>query len=657
MKKPTELLGQVLLNEAFCTKLAVERDLRVIGDRFEHEGLSFLTITLPVLCDALEKGITIGRITPDLFPGFAPWKRGGRLPGLLRGFFMRVFDLDGWLLDVPCIDSIRAIRQVTRLFKKVELPCSSTRVKRAFERYHTNDQRVLKSDAWNQDDTVLLRSVAGFLWSDLEGLSGEFYCSPGVFGTGATAERKKLNERLSIDTWPERSEACFPSSYHASYNEGDVETFAGINYLSESDELPVRVVQVPKTLKTPRIISVEPSYMMLMQQSIAKLLMDYLEGESFPYKSIRFRDQSHNREMARIGSIDGSYATIDLSDASDLVGNDLVKTIFETCPTFLGFIQDCRSRRAQLPDGTLVTLNKFASQGSALCFPVESMCFFTIALASMVRESGRRLSSKLLAEIAAKISVYGDDIIVPAKAAAGVMDNLEAFGLRVNHSKSFTQGFFRESCGGDYYKGVDVTPTYVRHWDFTGNTLDAELMSSYVSLTNQLYWKGLWHAAQYVRSHLEGQVGRETIPLSSTGTGYLSFASVRYSGGRVRWNPDRCGFDVMAFGLHPQRQSDPAKDLRAVMLGSFQSSDHFSKRSSDWTAHWRNYPDGLPSGRMEGDLWRCFARSGSTAFSTSDSWRAERRERMKMLSPKFQTDLVESIKPYALKLKRRWHPM
>lgn len=658
MKKPTELLGEVLRNEGLYTRLAVERDLRVIEDRFEHEGMSFLTITLPVLCDALERGLSTGRISPIFFPGFKVWKRGGRLPGLLRGFFMRVFDSDGWLLSCPCIDSIRAIRQVTRLFKKVELPCSSARIKRAFERYMKNDQSVFRASDWSPTDVELLRSISGYLWSDLEVVSGTFYCNPGVFGSGATAEKYALNERLSIREWPRRAERSFPSSYHTSHSEDDTESFNRLSFIEECDEQPVRVVQVPKTLKTPRIISVEPSYMMLMQQSIAKSLMDYLESDRFPYNSIRFRDQSWNREMARVGSLDGSLATIDLSDASDLVGNDLVKYIFGVCPTFLEFIQDCRSQRAQLPCGTILPLRKFASQGSALCFPIESMCFFTLATLALVKESGKRLSTTLLRKITAKISVYGDDIIVPAETAPVVIKTLEDFGLRVNNDKSFVTGFFRESCGGDYYRGVDVTPTYCRKWDDTGNTKDPSVISAYVSLSNQLYWKGLWHVSQYIRTDLERRFGQDAFPVSHVGTGYLSYSSVRTSGGKMRWSADRSKFTVMALGLLPRRRVDQVRDLRAVMLGSFQSDFHSQKRMDDWGSIWRsNRP-------MPGqDLFRDQDESLGNYIHVSYSSPPDTcgggffAGRLEHLSPKYIADLDSSVRPYALKLKRKWFPV
>lgn len=358
MKRPTTLLSRVLLNEGLQTKLVVERDIQEIEYRFEHEGMSFLTITLPSLDDALVQGLTQGFLTPSMFHGFKPCKRGGKLPAFMSGFFRNVFNEDGWLKDAPCIDSIRAIRQVTRLFKKVELPCSAARVKSAFERYVSNDQSI----EWSSNSPVgndhVLHVVAGYLWSDLEDFAGELYCSPGIFGSGATAERRKFNERHSVRQWPERGEEFFPASFHILSNEGDQDGLAAVQFLSEEEEQPVRVVQVPKTLKTPRIISVEPSYMMLRQQSIAKVLMDLLESELLGFDSIRFTDQLVNRRLACAGSITGGLATIDLSDASDLVSLELVKKIFASCPSFLQFILDARSTRAQMPDNTLVELKK-----------------------------------------------------------------------------------------------------------------------------------------------------------------------------------------------------------------------------------------------------------------------------------------------------------
>lgn len=565
MKRPTTILNRVLLNEGLQVSVAVERDCRCIDSRFEHEGLSFLTITLPSLCDALDQALAQGRLAPSMFNGFKPFKRGGKLPAFLFGFFSRVFELDGSLKDRPCIDSVRAIRQVTRLWKKVELPCSAARISRAYERYRSNDEGIKGEEA---GDYSGIRRIAGILWADLQMRSSGAYCSPGVFGSGATAERSKFNERHSVKSWPLRGDSHFPLAFHASHREDDVESFETIRLLSMDEEEPVRVVQVPKTLKTPRTISVEPSYMMLRQQSIAKFLMTYLETNHLGLRSIRFSDQSVNRELARVGSLDGSLATIDLKDASDLVSYDLARAVFSPCPDIWDYLDASRTRSAKMPDGKILTLRKFASMGSATCFPVEAMVFFTIVMYSLARQSGKRPSLKLLRHLAKEVAVYGDDIIVPAKTAPGVMEDLEAFGLKVNHDKSFTSGFFRESCGGDYYKGHDVTPSYLRQWDDSGNIRDSRVLSSYVSLSNQLYVKGLWNASQYMRDYVAkhwGQLPRASYPL-----GGLHYASACFNT-RLRWEPRSSGYVARGAVISVGRRADPVRDIRAGMLLCFQS--------------------------------------------------------------------------------------
>lgn len=645
MEIPTTLLGQLLREAAICASLSVERDVLEIERRFEHEGMSFLTITLPSLDDALTKGLAEGRIAPAMFPGFKPWKRGGKLPALLSGFFMRVFDRDGELLDCPCIEAIRTIRQISRTFKKVLLPCSSARINRAFERYVSNDSCVSDTSSHVFWHDSLFASVCGYLWSDLEVVSGELYCSPGVFGTGATAERAKLNERNTIRFWPERSEGSFPLSYHSSHREDDYDSFSGITILKAGDEHPVRVVSVPKTLKTPRIISVEPSYMMLMQKSIAMPLMEVLESGRLGFKSIRFSDQSENRRLAQVGSVDGSLATIDLSDASDLVSNDLVKQMLKVCPSFLELIQDCRSSKAQLRDGTLVHLSKFASMGSALCFPLEAMAFFSLVMTALARyelEHNPRvtsLSRRLLQQLSKKVAVYGDDIIVPAETAPMVMEYLEANGLRVNHSKSFVQGFFRESCGGDYYKGHDVTPVYIRRMLPSGNKLEGPELASFVSAANQFYMKGNWHVAQWLRDLLDRKY-RIRLARSTVEIGCLTWTSVVFDT-NLRWDASLCGWRTRGPSFVASVQDDPVLDIRAGMLACFGQ-----KAAADAARAFGRKPDVFPGI----DSWLDMADNDGVDLQKVDL-RAFDYEPSCVISQEDRLD--KSVKPYTLKTKYR----
>jgi hypothetical protein len=568
MKIPTTLLHRVLLDVGLQMIDTIDYDYREICSRYEKEGMSFLTITLPTLDDALLAGLRRGYLTRRDFPGFRPYRRGGSLPALLSGFFRRIFHSDGSIIDEPDVCAIFAIRQVSRLFKKVELPCSSRRVTAAYERYISNDREVDWRCPKGSVDAGLFASICGFLWSDLEDLTETLFCHPGIFGIGATAERRKRNERYTVTEWPARAENSFPSSYHAVHSE-DSEALSSIRFLSEEQEQPVRVVQVPKTLKTPRTISVEPSYMMLMQQSIAKPLMVYLESKRFGFKSIRFTDQSVNSDLARLGSIDGSLATIDLKDASDMIDFDLVTNIFHgPCPTFLKLIQDCRTTRAKLPDGTIVPLKKFASMGSALCFPIESMVFFTIIMYALVKESGRVPSRRFLLNLARKVAVYGDDIIVDSSMAPVVIASLKAFGLKVNDNKSFHTGLFRESCGGDYYKGVNVTPTYVRHWDDTGTLRAPSHLVAYTALSNTFYMKGLWNACQYLRDGISSRI-RTRIPLSQHPIGVLHYSSFVRSDG-LSYDSKLHGYRVRGLGVRSTREQDAPTNVDGFLLRAFQ---------------------------------------------------------------------------------------
>jgi len=554
---------------------SITKDFEEIRSRYQNEGMSFLTITLPRLDSALTTALCRGRLTRDDFVGFKPMSRHGSLPALLQGFFRRVFDRDGWLLAEPDTDAIFAIRQVTRLFKKVELPCSPPRIRAAYERYRSNDQELDWSSRETKVDRSLWASITGLLWSDLEYLSGALYCAPGVHGSGATAERYKRNERLFVRKWPVRAEWLFPACVHAVSTE-DSSDLELISFVDESEEDPVRVTQVPKTLITPRTISIEPSYMMLMQQSIARPLMSYLESEHFGFQSIRFTDQSVNRSLAHEGSIDGRYATIDLSDASDMVSLGLVRSTFKGCaPTFLELIEGCRSRTASLPDGSSIELKKFASMGSALCFPIESMIFFTIVLYACVKASGRRPSRRLLREIAATVAVYGDDIIVERQMAPVVMEQLEVFGLRVNRDKSFHTGLFRESCGGDYYNGVDVTPAYVRQWDETGTNVQSSLLIDYVSLSNTFYMKGLWHAAQYIRDIVDD----DQIPKSRYPIGVLHWTSF-LSSDSLRWDRNLQRLRVRGRGVKSSTTHDPISTMSAGITAAFASPGYIVREDN-----------------------------------------------------------------------------
>jgi len=442
VKRPTMLVEAVLHQAALDLDLSVERDIERIRYRCEHEGLSFLTITLPTLSDALERGLECGRFTcPSNF------RRHGRLPRFLGGFFNRVFTSDGELRDTAAPDTVFYIRQICRFFKKLKIGCSPLRNKEAIQHFVDveGELRQMTSQVERKDN--FLEQISRAIWSQV---FPEIDCLDLVchHGPGVTADKLRSNERQRIRKWNQRSELLFPSDLHcypnywaAAQRSGlgkEIGCETGLDYLDIKDEESVRIVFVPKTQTSPRVIAIEPSHMQYMQQSVKDYVYTILETHPLTRRSVRFSRQDPNQRLACSGSIDRRTATLDLKDASDRVHLHLVQRIFKTSG-LLEFLEDARSLHATLPDGRNIVLFKYASMGSALCFPVEAMVFYTLVQSAMHQLDGRRPSTSSIKHYSAMIDIYGDDIIVPVEYTDFVVKYLESYALKVNVSKSFTK--------------------------------------------------------------------------------------------------------------------------------------------------------------------------------------------------------------------------
>ncbi|DAD50085.1 TPA_asm: RNA-directed RNA polymerase [ssRNA phage Esthiorhiza.2_22] len=558
MKRPTMLVKAILADASLDLDLSVERDVRTIAHRCEHEGMSFLTLTLPTLSDALERGIESGTFTcPTSF------SRHGRLPRLLSGFFKRVFTIDGRLLPDSCPQSVFWIRQICRFFKKPKMSCSDSRNRAAEEQFLAIEGELRRMTPQIMRKDNFLDKISGILWSQVfpEPDYLDLVCH---HGPGVTADRRLPNERCRISKWNHRSEFTYPSDLHCFPNYGVAAGFGstgtgtieagGIEYLSIREELPVRVVFVPKTLTAPRVIAIEPSHMQFMQQSLKDYVYNILESHRLTKHSIRFKDQSVNQLLAYRSSIDKRLATLDLKDASDRVHLHLVQRIFKTSG-ILEYLEDARSLHATLPSGRNIVLFKYASMGSALCFPVEAMVFYTLVQCAMHQLDGRRPSSRSIRDYSRQIDIYGDDIIVPVDYTDAVVNYLESYALKVNVNKSFRNSHFRESCGADFYKGQPVNPVYarteprddLRHWG-------AEDVMSWNATADLFYLRGMWHAAQAIRDLLS-RVVRRTIPKSSKLGSGLSHLSFIYSTD-LKYNRDLCCWKQKRIHYDPIKRED-----------------------------------------------------------------------------------------------------
>jgi len=302
-----------------------------------------------------------------------------------------------------------------------------------------------------------------------------------------------------------------------------------------SEEQPVRVVSVPKTQSTPRIIAIEPSVMQYAQQGLKRELYE-LVGRG-PLKDVLgFQDQTRNRELAHRASLTGSLGTLDLSEASDRVHWYLVYEILRDFPHLWDFVWATRSHAADVPFYGVLPLQKFASMGSALTFPIEAIVFTILTVAGVEQARNRRLQA---GDLPGLVSVYGDDIIAPVDSIDYVISWLEHFGAKVNRRKSFWNGKFRESCGAEYYDGTDVSVVRLRS-ELPSSRSDAAEIAALVDFRNRAFFAGLWTVVTAVDEGLEPFI---RLPYSSASSderhAYLhraTFLPVSRSGSR--WDPD-----------------------------------------------------------------------------------------------------------------------
>jgi hypothetical protein len=246
-----------------------------------------------------------------------------------------------------------------------------------------------------------------------------------------------------------------------------------------------RVTSVPKNALTDRTIAIEPSFNVFMQKGVDSYLKSRLR-----HFGVKLDDQTRNHEPARRGSMEPlKAATIDISGASDCVSIELVRELVP--PLWFTLLDDFRSKEFTLDKGkTWTRYEKFSSMGNAFTFPLESIIFFSLAKACTIHAGGSLDT----------LRVYGDDIIVDPRAYALLLETLDYAGFSANPNKSFAFGNFRETCGSDFYNGVDLRPVYVRNLP----TNDQQVYN----LFNRLIWNRVGFKLHKLCSFLHRAVKR-----------------------------------------------------------------------------------------------------------------------------------------------------
>jgi hypothetical protein len=201
-----------------------------------------------------------------------------------------------------------------------------------------------------------------------------------------------------------------------------------------------RTIFVPKSAKTHRPIAAEPTGNSFLQQGVRS----YLRRRLMRF-GVDLSDQSLNQRLAQDAYV-SKLATIDLSAASDTISINLLQHLLPL--DWFIFLDNLRSHETEF-DGKWIHLSKFASMGNAYIFELETLVFWALSK-SVVEEYS----------LGTTVSIYGDDIIVPADCSDVLVEVLSECGFSVNTKKSYFSGNFYESCGRHYFKGTDVTPVF-----------------------------------------------------------------------------------------------------------------------------------------------------------------------------------------------------
>lgn len=204
---------------------------------------------------------------------------------------------------------------------------------------------------------------------------------------------------------------------------------------------------VSKDCKTHRAIEKQPTLNIYVQKGIAQWLRRGLS--SF---GLHLESQKGNQDLAMIGSSSDELVTADLVSASDTNAHQCVRLLFKYRPDAVSLLEWARVGYSfDKKTKTLLPLEKFSAMGNGYTFELETIVFLSLVVACR----------KILKDHK-PFRVYGDDIIVSRNVWPLLSKTLTFLGFNVNTQKTFGDTYFRESCGADYFNGVNVRPIFFK---------------------------------------------------------------------------------------------------------------------------------------------------------------------------------------------------
>lgn len=212
----------------------------------------------------------------------------------------------------------------------------------------------------------------------------------------------------------------------------------------------ISATTVPKSFKAARVIAPDTILGGFLSRGLGDYIRKQLETNTHIDLS---KQQERHKRWCETASKTGHLATIDMSKASDSFTWRHIESIVPK--DWHDALRVCHTNNCKVGDG-VIPLASYMLMGSGHTFPLQTVLFYCLAQAT-----------RTLLKVRGKVSVYGDDIIIPVRVASPFIVVMSELGFKVNSEKSFydqpdpdrpSQTFFRESCGGDYKGGIDVRP-------------------------------------------------------------------------------------------------------------------------------------------------------------------------------------------------------
>lgn len=349
-------------------------------------------------------------------------------------------------------------RQVNGMLTKCPaIPVEADPVDNCYRTYYKFEQQCLRTNRRLASGRLPEPDVAAVLFTarrkiaNILGDVPEPQDLPFSFGPGATHNVKQRTSVFhKIIAEPESTSQCYKTAFKLLSSVPSLWTAWG-GSIDDPPKLKIvdgsRFGQVPKSAKTNRPIDIEPTINGVLQRGYGTIIRNRLARAS---NCIRSGQQRHNR-LARDASISKELATIDKSGASDSIASHLVLDLLPM-PWFEA-LDDCRSHYHTIR-GRVEYLQKFSAMGNGFTFELETLMFLALA----------RAATELVGLSPKDVSVYGDDVIMPSAAVDLYFEVCDWCGFTINEEKSFWgDDAFRESCGADWFNGVDVRVAYMRH--------------------------------------------------------------------------------------------------------------------------------------------------------------------------------------------------